>query len=110
MDEKVIDILLMGEIKDNVFISGILKYPSVESLCRIVYKQELELIIGVQDYTDKNTLLVGSSLLYEGFKVTAKVNDFFSQHFAIIGNSGCGKSCGVATLIQNMFYQLMLHI
>lgn len=104
MDEKVIDILLMGEIKDNVFISGILKYPSVESLCRIVYKQELELIIGVQDYTDKNTLLVGSSLLYDGFKVTAKVNDFFSQHFAIIGNSGCGKSCGVATLIQNMFY------
>ena len=32
------------------------------------------------------------------------MNDFLTQHFAIIGNSGCGKSCGVASLIQNLFY------
>lgn len=104
MDEKVIDILLIGEIKEEIFISGILRYPSVESTCRIIYKQELELIIGAQDYMDTSNLLIGSSSLYDGFKVTAKVNDFLSHHFAIIGNSGCGKSCGVASLIQNMFY------
>lgn len=104
MDEKTINILLIGEIKDGIFISGILRYPSVESICRIIYKQELELIIGEQDYMDSSNILIGSSSLYDGFKVTAKVNSFLSQHFAIIGNSGCGKSCGVASLIQNIFY------
>jgi hypothetical protein len=52
----------------------------------------------------EENLLIGSSSLYDGYKVTTKVNDFLSQHFAVIGNSGCGKSCGVASLIQNMFY------
>lgn len=104
MDEKIIDILLIGEIKEHGFISGVLRYPSIESTCRIIYKQELELIIGSQDYMDSSNLLIGASSLYDGFKVTAKINDFLSHHFAIIGNSGCGKSCGVASLIQNMFY------
>ena len=31
------------------------------------------------------------------------LNDFFSNHFAIIGNSGSGKSCGVARILQNIF-------
>ncbi len=104
MDEKIIEILLIGELQGNIFISGIVRYPSIESVCRVIYKQELELIIGSQDYMDPSNLLIGSSSLYNGYFVTAKVNDFLSQHFAIIGNSGCGKSCGVASLIQNMFY------
>ena len=104
MNEEVIDVLLIGEMKDGIFVSGIIKYPSAHSSCRIVYKQELELIIGSQDYMSSETLLIGSSALYDGFKVTAKMNDFLTQHFAIIGNSGCGKSCGVSSLIQNMFY------
>lgn len=104
MSEEEIDVLLIGEIRGTEFISGVIKYPSVTSVCRIVYKQELELIIGSQDYTSSENILIGSSSLYDGYKVTAKVNDFLTQHFAIIGNSGCGKSCGVASLIQNLFY------
>ena len=104
MNEAEIDILLIGEIRGSEFISGVIKYPSVSSTCRIVYKQELELIIGAQDYLSSENILIGSSSLYDGYKVTAKMNDFLTQHFAIIGNSGCGKSCGVASLIQNMFY------
>lgn len=29
--------------------------------------------------------------------------NFFSNHFAIFGNSGSGKSCGISRLFQNMF-------
>lgn len=104
MNETEISILLIGEIRGNEFISGVIKYPSVASVCRIVYKQELELIIGSQDYNSSDTILIGSSSLYEGYQVTANMNDFLTHHFAIIGNSGCGKSCGVASLIQNLFY------
>lgn len=104
MDNEFINILLVGEIRNNIFVPGIIHYPSADSLCRIIYKQELELILGSQNYMSKDNLLIGSSSLYDGFKVTCKINDFWSQHFAIIGNSGCGKSCGVASMIQNIFY------
>lgn len=104
MDNEFINILLVGEIRNNIFVPGIIHYPSADSICRIIYKQELELILGSQNYMSKDNLLIGSSSLYDGFKVTCKINDFWSQHFAIIGNSGCGKSCGVASMIQNIFY------
>lgn len=104
MNDQVIEVLLIGEIKENSFALGVIKYPSKNSKCRIVYKNELEMIIGSQDYNDKGTLLIGSSSLYDGFNVTAKVNEILTQHMAIIGNSGCGKSCGVASIIQNLFY------
>ncbi len=104
MDAEEIQVLLVGEIRENNFVSGVIRYPSENSICRLVYKQELELIIGSQDFMSSENILIGSSSLYEGYKVTAKMNDFLTQHFAIIGNSGCGKSCGVSSLIQNMFY------
>ncbi len=104
MNEELIHILLIGEIKDNLFISGTVKYPSMNSSCRIVYKQELEMIIGNQNYNDEDTILIGSSALYDGFNVTAPINELLTHHIGIIGNSGCGKSCGVASLIQNIFY------
>ncbi len=104
MNEEKIQILLIGEIRNNNFISGVIKYPTLKSKCRVVYKQELEMIIGKQDYNEEDTLLIGASSLYEGFNVTAKINEILTHHMAIIGNSGCGKSCGVASLIQNLFY------
>ncbi len=104
MDEEFIDILLIGELRNNIFVPGIIHYPSINSFCRIIYKQELELILGSQNYMSASNLLIGSSQLYDGFKITANINEFLSHHFAVIGNSGCGKSCGVASLIQNMFY------
>ena len=104
MNEEFITITLIGEIRNNLFVSGVIKYPSMKSTCRIVYKQELEMIIGNQEYSSGENLLIGSSSLYEGYNVTAKINELLTHHMAIIGNSGCGKSCGVASLIQNLFY------
>ena len=46
----------------------------------------------------------GVSPFYNDFPVYLDVNNFFSNHFAIFGNSGSGKSCGVSRLFQNMFH------
>lgn len=96
-------IALVGEIKNNIFIPGIDTYPLSSSICRLVYKNELELIIGSQDVVLPNTLLIGQSTIYDGFNITTSLNSFFSNHFAVIGNTGSGKSCGVARIIQNIF-------
>ncbi|MDD2409751.1 MAG: DUF87 domain-containing protein, partial [Bacilli bacterium] len=102
--ETDIEILLVGEIKNDEFYSGVLKKPNFSTIPRLVYKSEVELFLGSQDTANKSNLYIGSSNIYEGFNVSTDLNSFFSNHFAIIGNTGSGKSCGVARIMQNIFY------
>ena len=94
---------LLGEILNGNFIPGIDVYPLSNTPIRLIYKNELELIIGSQEVYAPKTLLFGKSSIYDGYYNTCSLNDFFSNHFAIIGNTGSGKSCGVSRLIQNIF-------
>lgn len=104
IDTKQIVILLIGEINNGIFSNGVLKKPSVNAVARIIFKSELETILGNQNYLEKNNLLFGTSPIYKDYVVTSDLNGFFANHFAIIGNSGAGKSCGVARILQNVFY------
>ena len=104
LDKQKIVVLPIGEIVDDKFSNGVLRKPSMNTVPRIIYKNELESLLGNQNYLEKNTLLFGTSAIYKDFFVTSRLNDFFANHFAIIGNSGSGKSCSVARLIQNIFY------
>ena len=103
VDKKEFHINLIGEIVNNNLIPGVMKYPLGTATTRIVYKNELELIIGSQEVNIPKNLLLGKSNVYDQFVVSVNTSDFFSNHFAIIGNTGSGKSCGVARLIQNLF-------
>ena len=102
--EEFVFINLIGEIKNNIFTPGIVKKPNAESSCRIIAKQELESILGSQNYINRENLLIGNSEIYDNFKVTVREDDFFTSHFAIVGNTGSGKSCGLARLLQNLFF------
>ena len=104
MNEDEIKVFLVGEIKNDRFSSGVLRKPNFNSKPRIVYKSEVEKFLGSQDIGSSDTLYVGKSLTYDGFNVCANLNDFFSNHFAILGNTGSGKSCGVSRILQNLFY------
>ena len=103
VNDNEFQIRLLGELKTEVFIPGIDIYPFSTATCRLVYKNELELIIGNQNVYDVKNVLFGRSSIYDGFSITANLNDFFSNHFAVIGNTGSGKSCGVARMLQNIF-------
>ena len=48
-------------------------------------------------------LYLGKSPSYDNVDVHVNINKFFSNHFAIFGNTGSGKSCGVARIFQNLF-------
>lgn len=98
-----ITINLLGQIKNDIFSLNVIKKPSFKTSCRIITKRELEFLLGSQDYATSNNLLIGNSSIYENYKVTVDINDFLSHHFAVVGNSGSGKSCGIASIIQNIF-------
>ena len=103
IDEVEAKILLVGEIINNVFNAGIIKKPSGIAPVRVINKDELELIIGKSEIQKEN-LLLGTSSIYKTFNVSVPLHAIFANHLAIIGNTGSGKSCGVARMLQNLFF------
>ena len=101
----VIECIMVGEFINNVFNSGIVHKPSHDSKVRIINSSEVVSLVGNQDVDTPTDLYIGKSLIYDGFNVSANIDNFFSNHFAIIGNTGSGKSCSVARLFQNLYYR-----
>ena len=93
---------IVGEIKNEKFFPGFSSKPSFKSKVRIIALNELELILGNQTPSVGQTFF-GFSNIYQNYKINININDFFSNHFAILGNSGSGKSCTVASIIQKLF-------
>ena len=102
VDEEIVRVLLVGEIVNNVFISGIIKKPSGITNVRIITMPELELIFG-QNELSKDNLFLGKSAIYNNLNISVPLNSFFANHSAIIGNTGSGKSCGMTRILQNLF-------
>jgi hypothetical protein len=100
LDQGRVNIKLIGEFSDGKLQNGILRKPLMDANIRPVNEQEIAVILGENS---SSGLLLGKSPFYNGLPVYFNINDFYSNHFAIFGNSGSGKSCGVARLIQNTF-------
>lgn len=98
---NTLSVLLIGEIKDNNFYYGDIIKPSFNSKCRIISKRELNIIYKT-DSLDK--ILLGNSVIYDDYAINIDVNKFFASHFAVLGNTGSGKSYAVARIIQSIFY------
>ena len=96
-----VNIKLMGEFENGKLRAGILRKPFMDASIRPVNDEEIATILGSSN--KEEGLLLGRSPFYNGLPVYFNINDFYSNHFAIFGNSGSGKSCGVARLIQNTF-------
>ena len=102
IDTSFMRAVIIGEIKWNQFFSGTNIKPSFRSVVKIIGLNELELILGQQSIQNGYTNL-GTSNTYSGYKINVSINSLFDNHFAIIGNSGAGKSCVVASILQKLF-------
>lgn len=102
LDQEYGFIKIVGIIDKGVFVPGFTKKPAFNSTIRIVTMDELSLILGPQQITDDSKIYMGTSSVYAHYRINVGLNDFFSGHFAVLGNSGAGKSCTVARVIQNM--------
>lgn len=96
-------ISLLGELNEKDFVFGVIKKPSFGASVKLISKEKIPLIIGLPNYRESEDLLIGESAIYEGVRVGVNVNQFFSNHFAIFGSTGSGKSCSVARILQNLF-------
>lgn len=90
----------MGEFHGDKFYDGIIRKPSTTAKIRIINANELAELTG---YNDPKAMLLGLSPLYNDSPVKVNIDDMWSNHSAIFGNTGSGKTYGVARLIQNLF-------
>ena len=86
--EEVCEINLMGQFLEDRFIAGTIKKPNLDDQVRVINDQELDIIIGSNK---QGNLYLGKSAIYNGKDVYIDINDMFSNHLSIFGNTGSGK-------------------
>ena len=53
--------------------------------------------------TRYRVLPIGRSVVFEDYDVKVRLDEFFGGHVAVLGNTGSGKSCTVAAVLQSLF-------
>ena len=101
VSKETIKVHFLGVIEDGKFIGGVLRKPTLEAKIRMVTEEELNLITGAED---GGNFKLGVSPLYNDKPIYVDINELCSNHLAIFGNTGSGKSYGVASFIQSLFY------
>lgn len=100
LNSDEIKIRFLGEYTSHGYVNGVIRKPLLSSKIRIISSEELLELVGT---LSNKTFVLGESATYKGFKICPSINSLFSNHLAIFGNSGAGKSCGVSRIIQNIF-------
>jgi uncharacterized protein len=97
--ERFIALIPVGEINaDNHFIRGVRQFPTPGAKVYAVGLNEISAIFSkFSDYR----FFVGQLASHKEYHVSLDPRTFFGRHFAIIGQSGAGKSWTVTSIIQN---------
>ena len=100
VNENQIKVNFLGEFIDGKFYSGIIRKPSLSSTVRMINKDELGELVGDNDDA---SMILGLSPLYNDYPIKINIDDMWSNHNAIFGNTGSGKTYGVSRFVQNLF-------
>ena len=99
IEQDTIKVSFLGELTDNDFIGGLIKKPSLDANVRIINQEELKILTGEEN----RSIRLGVSPLYNEFPLNVSIDELFSNHTAIFGNTGSGKTYGICRIIQNIF-------
>ena len=77
-NKEEMKIRFLGEYINDRYVNGVIRKPLLSSV-------------------------LGKSAIYKEYKVCPSINALLSNHLGIFGNTGSGKSCGVARIVQNLF-------
>ena len=120
---KYLDVVPVGmlpQIQGGPFRFGVSIFPSLYADALYALDSELDRVFKTDvpvepspsvanrppnppDATRFRALTIGRSVVFEGYDVKVGIDDFFGGHTAILGNTGSGKSCTVASILQSLF-------
>ena len=104
---KIMELEMVGEIDQTPgvvrrFQRGVSMHPALGDSVRFTGREDLELVFG-----DTRTSAVKVGAIHQDRSIPAFVNvdDLLGKHFAILGTTGTGKSCAVATVLRAILNQ-----
>jgi len=92
----------------NRFIQGVYNFPVLDNPVWYVTAEDLDKIFDYKegsqiDYTKDFYLPIGKSPAFPDYDVKVCPDQLFVKHTAILGNTGSGKSCTFASILQALF-------
>ena len=115
---KYLDLVPVGTLpqqQDGTFRFGVTTFPSLYADALYIFDDELDRVFEVADWKENvvpgdpssptrlNALTIGTSVVFAGYEIKVRIDPFFGGHVAVLGNTGSGKSCTVATVAQSLF-------
>lgn len=102
-DLKIVEVELLGEMlcdpsgAYSSFQRGVSVFPSIEAPVYLATTDDL-----AQVYAPLGTASVPVGTIYQASSVPAylRIDDLMGKHFSIVGTTGSGKSCAVATILR----------
>jgi DNA helicase HerA-like ATPase len=106
---RILQATMIGSIDENQFRQGINLFPVLDSKVFLTTKEDLDAIFGklakgVEFNPDEPGYCVpiGKSAVFPDYEIKMDPDAFFGKHAAIIGSTGSGKSCSIATILQSV--------
>jgi len=105
--QLIMHIQLLGELKAGRFSRGVNEYPIVGDDVWVAVRGDFQKIFGTLDQLlsgSKNpqAFSLGRFALNTEFEVKVLGTEMFAKHVAVLGNSGSGKSCTTAKILQEV--------
>jgi uncharacterized protein len=100
-DLKLVELDLVGESRDTDavpgFQRGVSAYPALDEPIYLASAEDI-----AQVYARPKAVTAPVGTIHQNGAVPAYilVDELFGKHFSIVGTTGSGKSCGLATILQ----------
>jgi uncharacterized protein len=92
-------ITLVGSIRSGMFERGVSSFPTAEAPVYLLEDRDLAVAFSV---FQRFGFSLGRLSLFEQERAYVDPNRFFGKHLAVVGASGSGKSCAVASSLQKV--------
>jgi len=118
---KFLDVVPVGSmpVQGGSFKFGVSTFPSLYADALYARDEDLDRIFNVEQAADRETKIdaegaekegtvphtieIGTSAVFKDYPVKAQLDALFGGHVAVLGNTGSGKSCTVASIVQSVF-------
>lgn len=90
---------LVGTVKGGRYERGVSIFPVVDTPVYLAEDNDLSVAFSI---FQKFGFSIGFVSLFENQRAFLDANRFFGKHIAVLGSSGAGKSCTVASVLQKV--------
>ncbi len=112
--KRIVKATLIGTIDGDNFAQGVSLFPVLDNSVHLVSASDLAAIFGHEKRENAppiNTeepgfcIEIGRSAVFERLPIKIDPDTTFGKHLAVLGSTGSGKSCTIASIIQAILTQ-----